>query len=210
MQKIFLLALFSAGTGLAQAQSISAGTVSLGGSIGYSRQTDSQDLGMGQVDVTNSRFQIAPAVGYFVADNLAIGLNLGYSASRLTFSQSSSNDLDAATSFQVGPYVQYYKMLSEQFGVLGTLGAGYTRNSAPQFTGPNTTVEVKSSGFYSNLTPGVIFFPVPKFGINASIGFLGYDQTRLEDSATDRKFSSFGANFGLNQLNFGGTYFFGR
>ncbi len=206
MQKIFLLALFSAGTGLAQAQSISAGTVSLGGSIGYNRQTDNQG---GGADVTRSNFRIAPVVGYFFADNLAIGLNLGYMADRTTFSQSPAGNLDAATSFRVGPYVQYYKMLSEQFGVLGTLGAGYSRSFAPRFTGPNITVEEKASGVYANLTPGIIFFPVPKFGISASIGFLGYDRTTLEGSP-ERKFSSFGAEFGLNQLNFGGTYFFGR
>lgn len=212
MQKYFLLALLSVGPGLAQAQSvIPAGTISLGGSIGYNRQTDTQDLpGSGQSEVSRSTFQIAPAAGYFLADNLAIGLSLGYTAQRTTFSRSPAGNLDAATSFRVGPYVQYYKMLSEQFGVLGTLGGGYARSATPRFIDPNTVVEEKNSGAYASLTPGVIFFPVPTFGISATIGYLGYDRTWLEDSATNYSSSSFGASFGLSQLNFGGTYFFGR
>jgi hypothetical protein len=151
-----------------------------------------------------------PAVGYFLADNLALGLNLGYTARRTTFSQSPAGNIDAATNFRVGPYVQYYKMLGEQFGVLGTLGGGYARTFTPMFIGPTTVIEEETNGAYASLTPGIIFFPIPKFGISATIGYLGYDRTWTEDSSTDLKSSGFGASFGINQLFFGGTYFFGR
>lgn len=196
----------SRGTG-----AIPAGTISLGGGIGYNWETDTQDLpGTAQAKVSRSTFQVAPSVGYFLADNLAIGLGLSYAAQRTTFDPTLRPNLDAATSLRVGPYVQYYKMLSEQFGVLGTLGGGYARSVAPRYTTPNTTAEEKSSGVYADLTPGIIFFPVPKFGMSAAIGSLSYNRTRPDDSATESTSSSFGANFGLSQLNFGGTYFFGR
>ena len=197
----------SGGTG-----AIPAGTISLGGSIGYNRQTESQNspIIQRQVKVSNSSFQIAPAVGYFLADNLAIGLDLSYMTQRTTFNPAPQGNLNAATTLRVGPYMQYYKILSEQFGVLGTLSGGYARTVAPRYVGPGTVIEEKTSGVYARLTPGIIFFPVPKFGISATIGFLGYDLTRPDNSASDFKTTSFGANFGLNQLNFGGTYFFGR
>lgn len=190
---------------------IPAGTVSLGGSIGYNRQTDTQDLpGTAQAKVSRSTFQVAPSVGYFLADNLSIGLNLSYAAQRTTFDPTLRPNLDAATSLRVGPYVQYYKMLSEQFGVMGTLSGGYARSVAPRYITPSTTAEEKSSGVYADLAPGIIFFPVPKFGISATIGSLSYNRTRPDDSATEFASTSFGAEFSLSQLNFGGTYFFGR
>jgi hypothetical protein len=131
-------------------------------------------------------------------------------ARRATYSQSLNGNLDAATNLRVGPYLQYYKMLSDQFGILGTLSGGYTRTFTPRLIGPTTVVEEETNGVYASLTPGVIFFPVPKFGISATAGYLGYDRTALKNSPTNRKISDLGASFGLSQLQFGGTYFFGR
>ena len=85
------------------------------------------------------------------------------------------------------------------------------------FAGTNT-----SSGYYADLTPGIVFFPVPKFGINASLGSLGFSHYRLTDSryndANGGSYSrgdknennNFTANFGLDAFQLGGTYYFGR
>lgn len=218
MKKILLLALLAASTSAVHAQSIAAGTISLGGSIGYSRSSSEIEINSGRnpytAEFTSSRFQFSPAVGYFLADNLALGLNLSYTAERTSQSSGAPGqpgpiDLDPRTSLRVGPYVQYYKMLSEQFGVLGTLGAGYQRSNIPN---NNNSSETKANGFYTAITPGIIFFPISKFGISASIGNLGYDRLELDTDDTDdsSSTSTFGANFGLSQLQFGGTYFFGR
>ena len=218
MKKILLLALLAASTGAARAQSIAAGTVSLGGSIGYSRSSSETEINTGRnpytIEFTTSRFQFAPAAGYFIADNLAVGLNLSYLAERTTQSNGSPgqpdpDSPDARTNLRVGPYVQYYKMLSEQFGVLGTLGAGYQNSVVP---GTNNSAETKATGFYADHTPGVIFFPIPKFGISASIGNLGYNRLNidLDGNSNTASTNTFGASFGFDQLQFGGTYFFGR
>jgi hypothetical protein len=219
-----LLALLSGGTTAAQAQSaISAGTIALGGNIGISSHTDKAEYKAGNVnqteETTTTQFRFSPSVGYFIIDNLAVGLNLAYTANsssttRTGTGTSSPNSLDAATTLRVGPYAQYYKMLSEQFGVLGTLGAGFQRNFTPRFGPGNTVIENKQTGFYVGLTPGVIFFPVPKFGISASIGNLGFDHVNSKDSndadGESASESNFGASFGFDQLMFGGTFFLGR
>lgn len=223
MKIIFLCALLVVSVGAAWAQSIAAGTISLGGGIGYNRSFQKSEFAGGNNTFTNestqSEFKFSPAVGYFIADNLAVGLNMSYAAARTTTTltgpgRTSPTALDAATSLRVGPYVQYYKMVSEQFGVLGTLGAGYQNTFYPFNGGNNSVIEVKRRGFYANLTPGVIFFPVSKFGITASIGNLGYDQasmTRNNDPDNeDSETSTFGASFGFSQLLFGGTFFLGR
>ena len=200
--------------------------MSLGGGIGFFSRTDKSEFKVGNNTFTgesrNSLFQFAPAAGYFFADNLALGLSLSYTArseeiTRTGPGSTSPNALDASTFLRVGPCGQYYKMLSDQFGVLGTLGLGYQSCFAPSYSsggGSGAVMETNTSGGYVSLTPGVIFFPVPKFGISASIGGLGYDRLNIKRSddadGRSRSTSSVGASFGLSELRFGGTYFFGR
>ena len=177
MKKFFLSALLAVSVIGVRAQSIAAGTVSLGGSIGYSSSTDKSDYKTNYStysdEYSRSQFQFSPSVGYFLADNLAIGLSLGYTAAQDKVTRSGPNStsppsLDARTTLRVGPYVQYYKMLSEQFGIVGTFGVGYQNSFTPSYNNnnnnPNRVVETKASGFYAAITPGIIFFPIPKLG----------------------------------------------
>jgi hypothetical protein len=133
-----------------------------------------------------------------VADNLAVGINASYQSTR---------QYDARF-FQVGAFVQYYQMVSEQFGFTGTLGAGY-QHAKYSFSSSD-----KQNGFYAGLTPGLVFFPIPKLAIGASIGGLNYSQLSYKNDSFNGsdtyKSSTFGANFGLAQLLFSGTYYFGR
>lgn len=235
MKKSFLMLALLGGTATAaQAQTaIPAGTISLGGGIGYSSHTTKEAATSSSgtaysEEVTTSQFNFSPSVGYFIADNLAIGLQFGYFAMgkpKTTETPAPAvvlADLDAATTIKVGPYAQYYKMLSDQFGIVGTLGLGYQSNSDSEYgedpTGKDVVQVTKGSGLYADLTPGVVFFPVPKFGISASIGGLGYSSMSYDYKTNDgpapsgyeSKSSDFGLRFGLDQLNFGGTFYFGR
>ncbi|WP_426058418.1 hypothetical protein [Hymenobacter sp. B1770] len=124
---------------------------------------------------------------------------------------------DVVTNLRVGAFSRYYKMFVEQFGVTGMLSGGY---QALRTNGPSTIgAGFKASGYYASLTPGMVFFPVSKLGISASIGSLGYNHLSNEYSESPgnsvpsgykHSSSTFGANFGLNELQFGGTYYFGR
>lgn len=110
--------------------------------------------------------------------------------------------------------------MCEYFGVTGTLGAGYEHDRQPGNTsrgGGYTSPALDGRGFYAALTPGVVFFSVPKFSTGASVGSLNYYYLRLSvkpdianvNSSYEDIASTFGANFGLNQLTFG-SYYFGR
>jgi hypothetical protein len=218
MNKLLYLAILSGAATTAQAQTaIPAGTILLGGGIGYSHQTQKAEILIGNTPSTGqsvrSQFLLAPSVGYFIADNLAIGLDLGYTASKNKFTSAITgvtNSLDPNTTLRVGPYVQYYKMLSDQFGILGTLAAGYQHGVTNGYVTPSVTYQTKTNGYYAKLTPGLIFFPIPKLGISASIGSLAYDRTTEKPTTGAPVVSNFGASFGLDRLQFGGTYYFGR
>ncbi|SFQ31339.1 hypothetical protein SAMN04515668_1848 [Hymenobacter arizonensis] len=214
----------SAGSGIA------AGTISLGGGIGYNSSTDksSSNNGTNSTNTKSSQFNFRPTVGYFIAENLELGLELGYASNRRSVSSTpgpvvAQPQLKPATNLNVGPYVRYYKMLSDQFGVTGALGGGFqnSRSYGYDYTGANTleVLEYKGDGFYANLTPAIVFFPIPKFAMSASLGSLGYSRVSYDfpkgssnpaPSNYENTSSGFGANFGLNQLAFGGTYYFGQ
>ena len=141
MKKLLLLVLLTVGAEIVHAQRIAAGTVALGGSIGYSRTSSKQSSSQNGVNASqetaSSQFSFSPAAGYFVKDNLAIGLSLGYVANRKAYTTytpappSVRAELDPTTILRMGPFVQYYKMISEQFGVLGTLSAGFQSAKNP-------------------------------------------------------------------------------
>jgi hypothetical protein len=215
---LLLIALLGGTATAAHAQTaIPAGTVSLGGNVGYSRHSNSLQLSNNQSsEAITSQFQIAPSVGYFVADNLAIGLSLGYTATKDKYTGPFTNplsDLSPSTTLRAGAYVQYYKMLTDQFGLVGTLGGGYQYNRTNTFYGQGGNigfVETKQKGYYAVLTPGIIYFPIPKLGISATVGSLAYSRLKETPSGGETVVTDFGATFGLNQLQFGGTYYFGR
>ncbi|MCF8237683.1 MAG: hypothetical protein K9I85_05975 [Saprospiraceae bacterium] len=74
-----------------QAQIFPAGTMMLGGDISFT-STSYDD-----VDDAVTQFSFAPSFGYFVIDNLGIGLMLNVTTVK-----------DSYSIFGVGPYVRYY------------------------------------------------------------------------------------------------------
>jgi long-subunit fatty acid transport protein len=226
MKKSFSILLVCATAQLAHAQSpIKAGTVALGGSINYSHSgeetSSNSNYGYGSYSssYSNNALSVSPEASYFVADNLSVGVSLNYSIQETAFKStpsSSGTTYRDATSFRVGPFVRYYKMLNDQFGFTGTLGGGYEHDTQPAQSSNASTFTLKSNGFYAALTPGIIFLPIPKLGIGASIGGLGYTRFDITQEGNNNNnnytdtASTFGASFGLAQLTFSGTYFFGR
>ncbi|RZK30546.1 MAG: hypothetical protein EOO63_06465 [Hymenobacter sp.] len=201
--------------GLAQAghaqTAIKAGTIQLGGNVGYFRTSQERPaFSTGNIPFkstyTQSQFSIAPSVGFFVIDNLALGISASYQANNQNDTQYS----ERTNQFQIGAFAQYYQMVTDQFGFTGTLGAGYQNARFPN------SGDERANGFYAGLTPGLVFFPITKLAIGASIGGLNYSSltTKLtgfnNGGPNDYKSSAFGANFGLSQLLISGTYYFGR
>ena len=227
MKKHLLIAvLFIAATQVSQAQTpIKAGTVQLGGSIGYSRQSSDGSYtfsdGSGAINLTSQHavsnyFTINPSAGYFLADNLAVGISAGYTTNKVVFTYGNGGHIKGtskAGNMYWGAFLQYYRMFTDQFGVSGTLSAGYNHSTQRYATNSINSYGGADNGFVGALTPSLVFFPIPKFSLGASIGSVGYTRTKMEQEAGVNSAplinSSFGANFGLNSLAFSGTYYFG-
>lgn len=87
-----LLTLFAACVAFAASAQISQGTILVGGSSNFNFTSYNEDAGDG------SQLDLAVRGGYFFAENLAVGLNLGYSKW--------SEDDDAQTA--IGLFGRYY------------------------------------------------------------------------------------------------------
>lgn len=235
MKKVLLFALLATCTHeAAQAQTtIGKGTGLVTGSIGYHTTTDEVSspgtgyYGPYNSTVTYGTFKLDLAIGGFVANNLALGLQISHSVTGGSVKSSSNNNPASpptSTTLRLGPVVQYYKMLGEQFGLTGTFGAGYesdVRRSVQyypsQYGYPIASYSnLEATGYYAAITPGIVFFPVPKFGLTATMGSLGYNRLSVKDknqtgsNTSSQTASAFDAGFGFSQLQFGATYYFGR
>lgn len=136
----------------------SAGSMMVGGTVYYyhaSRQ--------GQTFQTD--LNLSPGFGYFVADNLAVGINLGISKNRYDNGQSWT----IQSSFGAGPFARYYKYTAnEKFAFYGE--AGFMAFTGRQDVAPSP--ETRTSAFSFNISPGFAYFFTDHWALNLSmVGF---------------------------------------
>jgi hypothetical protein len=185
MKHLFTLTLFGLSVGTSYAQTpLIKGRGLLSGSIGYrSEKYDSY--------ATQDLFNFTPTIGYFIADNLALGIN-----GDIQLYGSNNPNLPARNIYSVGPFVRYYHFVggSDKFALYGQGSLGYRRYSG-DFDG--------NSQGYAGITPGLAFFPVPRFGLEASLRGLSYATNFNNAHSLDFGFS-------LQNIQLGAAYYFGK
>jgi len=167
----------------------SKGTLFLGGGLGFTSSSQKATAKFGGTTVETdgdkaTQFSIVPGVGYFIADKLAVGLDLSISTN--SFQTPDNNDPDdytktTGTTFAFKPYARKYWMVGDNFGFTGTLGVGVGFGSSKvEVKAGNTTVTndgPKTTDLEIGVTPGIVFFPTNKVGIEANFGFIGYSSS---------------------------------
>lgn len=182
MNKLFTLAFLGLTSSIAHAQTtpLTKGRGLLSGSIGYHsekyRGGDSQDL-----------FNFTPSVAYFVADNLALGLNGDLQL------RSNNSTYYGQNSYSIGPFARYYRFVggSDKFALYGQGSLGYAHYEGSFNLG------------YVSIAPGLAFFPIPRFGLEASLRGLSYS-SNFNDT------HSFDFGFSLQNIQLGAAYYFGK
>lgn len=167
----------------------SQGSLSFGGSIGV---TNTKDEDNGE-DTRTSEFRFQPSVGYFVIDNLMVGLNVSLTAEKI---DDGFGGDDKINTFLVGPFARYYKFTSNEkfafFGEVGTLFGTRTNK-------PDGLDETKAGTFNIYLSPGFSYFFNEHWAMDLAfegISFSSYDPDKDND---DDKYTEF--NFGLSSFN---------
>lgn len=205
MKKVLLagaVALF----GLSNAQ-IAKGTTYLSGQVNYSSTQDNN------TDAKDESFTITPTVGYFVANNVAVGLGVGYeNGSRTRVNAVNSLETKISTdAFVVAPFVRKYWTVGEKFYIFGQLevpmafGKDKTEYSG---TSSQFNTEAKFTSIGVNVKPGLDYFLNKNWSIEATIGEFGYSNFKYKD--LDKSTDNF--NFGLNlsSVTFGVKYVFAK
>jgi hypothetical protein len=129
----------------------------------------------------------SPSVGYFVADNLELGVNFGIGSDR-TESTITSSPLSTNTttdnSTRVGLYVQKYWPMNNWFALYGKvdagLGFGNGEVKALAGNGTSTTFGTTKNSFGGAVNMGFAFTPVSNMALMADIAGFG-----LQNSTTD-------------------------
>ncbi len=191
----------------------SAGTLFLGGGLGFSSSNSKSTTKIGNVTSTAdgpqaTEFSIVPGVGYFIADKLAVGIDISFTGTSIKETEA-NGDYEKTSRTNIGftPYVRKYFMLSDNFGFTGTLGVGVGLGSSKiEEKDGNTTTTVdgpKSTTLEFGVTPGLVFFPTNKVGLEANFGFVGFSsETRKQDlgGGNETKVTSSNFGFGANTI----------
>lgn len=155
MKKVLLagaIALF----GLSNAQ-IAKGTTYLSGQVGYSSTQDNN------TDSKVEDFTIVPTVGYFVGNNVAVGLGVGYAnTSNTTTSALTNVETKLSTdAFVVAPFVRKYWTVGEKLYIFGQLEVpmAFGKDKAEYSgTASQFNTESKFTSIGVNVKPGLDYF----------------------------------------------------
>lgn len=167
------------------------GNLVFGGAVGYTSQKQ-EDAGE---DDKYSAFEFSPSVGYFVADNLAVGLDFSI------LSEKEDNGLggdDKTTTLLVGPFVRYYKFTSnDKFAFYGQAGFGIGSRKIE----PDGANETKQSAFNVYISPGFSYFFNEHWAIDLQLQGITYStfDPNTDGDADDDKETEF--TFGVDSLN---------
>lgn len=166
-----------------QGRFIINGDTELGFSLGSSEVEGSLS------DNDNSSFDWRMFGGYFVIDNLALGLTF-----RLETSKTEQGATEAKEStFAVGPIARYYFDLpQEEFKLFGQMGLALGRT-----TQESGTREIDGSLRFFNVGGGLAYFINEYFSINAIASFdFGKQEFDVGLTETDVDIFNFGLSFG--------------
>nr|WP_241489692.1 outer membrane beta-barrel protein [Lacinutrix algicola] len=139
---------------------------------------------------------MAPKAGYFVSENIAAGLKVGYESD--TADNDGTDTLDQSE-FSVGVFGRYYFAPASQFSLFTELGVDYK-------SGEDKLIDAEYDGFDIAFAPGISYFVSKNFAIEATVGVLSY-QTQEYDGASDSQ-DNFNVGLNFDDIRLGVVYKF--
>ncbi len=184
--KKFLLILALATFSFANAQK---GSILVGGNIEYTSKTTDFQVG----EAKSNTFSFSPKVGYQFNDNWTVGGEFTVASSK------KENGLveNKVNGFRLGAFVRYSVPLNATFSVFADLGAGFQNLKDKTYTtlgNTTSTAKMKADGMYVGITPALFINMKKGFGLNFSIGGLGYETLSYDNNGPD--VNDFYFNFG--------------
>ena len=145
-------------------------------------------------DFKANAFEIAPKVGYFVTENIAVGASVGFQS--LKFDNGAADATNSGLG--LGAFGRYYFTPADKFSLFAELGFDYTsfdeEFDAEDGTVYGGSIESKEVGF--GLGAGMNYFVSSNFSIEAGVADLGYSSNDNGGNGADK----------TNTFSFGGDW----
>lgn len=179
----------------------------------------------------NSIYNISPTFSYFLSSKFAVGLSIGYTGStskqESQYYQQANNLITTSyyttpsNGVSVSPFVKYYIPLSDQvfFFLKGGIGTTYNHIKSSGYYdetivdangnamstsrgGDYSTNERNSFSYNVGISPGILFMPTKKIGLEFSLGnVLSYNHSQ-DDGGNINFISGKNSSEGFQFLNF--------
>lgn len=197
MKKLLLTLSAVAVLGLAANAQTEKGKFMLGGQVSYQGQSIKDS------DAKSNEFSIIPNVGYFVADNIAVGTGIGYSWAE---NKNTTNTKNTNSSFVLAPFGRMYSNNEGPVKFFGQLTVPMAWGTQ-EVNGDKTAT---TANYGVELAPGVAYFPTSNLGIEFKVRGLFYNNGSTTDEATDAKttVNSYGLNVNSLAPTVGVTFHF--
>ena len=179
----------------------------------------------------SANYSFSPGIGYFIKDNLAVGMEIGYGYNKTTYE---TNNLPAVTPFtnknttitqslQFAPYASCHFMLSPKAFIFIKARVAYGMplsydSKNEYYSGMDYSTDdnkkVKINTLNAQLVPGILFFLNNRFALQANFGSLYYNSMRIIDKSVSydnyNNTTSSGLNLNLSSVYVGVQYFLVR
>ena len=172
MKKHILPIAFLLSASTLPAQYTAQGNFMMGSTLGFSAATSTitQDKGSGDVakeNPTYTQFSIAPSIGYFLIDNLALGIGLDYTFNQVkNKNQATNKDSDLL----FGPFARYYLPMTVDmsFFLVANFGCG---NSTDDQDVGGVQQNISTNIFAVGVGPGFTIFSSNAVGIETLVRY---------------------------------------
>ncbi|MEM6720952.1 MAG: outer membrane beta-barrel protein [Bacteroidota bacterium] len=175
-------------------------------SIGTSESNFSSDTQ--NTEISRFDINVNASYSYAISNNFFIGLGLGYSFSdQEQVNRTNQTNVDfSGTTYQIFPYVRYYKGIGKKFGFFIQGETRYSRTINKE----DNRDDVTRNGYSVGVRPGLVLMLNKNLALETTIGLLGYSYTDGEDPTNNIETDSSGFSLSLNTSNlfFGVSYYF--
>lgn len=148
---------------------------------------------------------MSPLMGFLLNEKFAMGGRLAYSYYNSKYGDQTYVRDYTATRYSIALISRRYFSITEKFVFAIDGNLVYSRGRESEM---DNTTESKTKNYQIgiSLSPTFIFFPSPKWGLEASIGAISYDYSRNLSNDSDQNYF----NLEYGRINLGISYYFRR
>jgi len=201
----------------------------IGGTFNLGKSSDSDSNTDNEYDTDLFTFRIAPEFGYFVTDNLAIGVNADYYISNRSHNHMSViqpgyrwSEKYGEMGYGAGGFVRYYKKITDNFfftlnGRISCIHSIQKREytSSDPLSNYSNSYKNGANVMGVSVAPGLVYFVTPKLGIQSSFGAVYYNYTGSKTTSSTitnyqgkGKRNDYGINLNPSTFFMGLNYYF--